>query len=387
MNANIKPDFSLPTQIYLKKDISGEIAEIVSVFGKRIVLVTTSSDFRQFQPIIEKILSMVRSRGINCIIYDDLPGDPSTEEIDNAVSFIKKTNCDLIIGFGGIESINSAKAAALLSTNYVFCHNLLEGEKTPNPPLPHITIPAYPIFGFEISPMFFVTEIYGRTKRVFHSLSLYPAATIIDPVFSQSCSMETAVKSSICTLAIATESVISKENNDLANTFALKAIDFIFRNLIICYRDADNITSRGFVSSASVMSGIAFSSSFLSASMAIALALSSYSDIDLQSAMCVILPHIMEFNLTSSPGKYVQMSKVMGEEVRDITVIEAAIKTIEAIRKLETDLDIPQRLSNYDIPKNLIKEIANLAVQYPFLSNTPREITSNEVETILIAAY
>ena len=103
--------------------------------------------------------------------------------------------------------------------------------------------------------------------------------------------------------------------------------------------------------------------------------------------MSIILPHIMEFNLTSSPGKYVQMSKVMGEDVREITVIEAAIKAVEAIRKLESDIDIPQRLSNYDIPKSIFKEVADLAITYPFLENTPREVNTNEIETILIAAY
>jgi alcohol dehydrogenase len=113
----------------------------------------------------------------------------------------------------------------------------------------------------------------------------------------------------------------------------------------------------------------------------------SKTNLDIESAMSIILPHIMDFNLTTSPGKYVQMSKVMGEDVRSITVIEAAIKAVEAIRKLETELDIPQRLSYYDLSKSIFKDVADLAVTYPFLDNTLREVNTNEIETILIAAY
>lgn len=387
MNANIKPDFNLPSQIFIQKEILQQISDIIRSFGKRTVLVSTSHDFQLFLPAIENIIKLLRTDETNCIAYDDLPRFPTTEDIDNCVSFIKKTNCDLIIGFGGVESINAAKAASLLSSNYLFCQNLLDGEAAPNNPLGLVTIPAYPLFGMEILPMFFIEEIHNATKRVYYSEKIYPRATIIDPSLSQICDVDISIISSICSLAIATESVISKDNNDLANTFALKTIDFLFRNLILCYRDPENYNPRNFISSASVMSGIAFSSSFLSATLAIALSISSYTDIDVQSAMCIIIPHIMEFNLTSSPGKYVQMSKVMGEEVKDITVIEAAIKTIEAIRKLQSDLDTPQRLSNYDIQKSMFKNIANLAVKYPFVKNAPRDITPNEVETILFAAY
>jgi alcohol dehydrogenase class IV len=135
------------------------------------------------------------------------------------------------------------------------------------------------------------------------------------------------------------------------------------------------------------MCGIAFSIAFLSTSLAISLAISSKTDIEVDLAMSLVIPHIMEYNLTTSPGKYVQMSKVMGEDVRDITVIEAAIKAVEAVRKLEIDLDIPQRLSSFDITQNQIKEIAELAYTYPFINNTPRPLSPGEIETILIAAY
>ncbi len=387
VTTDIRPDFHLPSQIYIRQDILKEIGKIVPRFGSRVILVTTANDFEVYGSAIEIISRQLKDADIGCIVYDEVPYPPNTEVIDAAAAYIKKTNCDLIIGFGSIDSINAAKALAILATNYLFCNDLFTGQKIPSPPLNFITIPGSPMFGFEIAPMFYLEEVHNLTKKNLNKPDLYPAATIVDPAVTLFCPEEKILKGAIGTLAIAAESVISKKNNDIINTYALKSIDMIFRNVPVAYREPQNSAPRTYLATASVMSGIAFAVSSLSITLCISLALVSKTDLDIESAMSIILPHIMEFNLTSSPGKYVQMSKVMGEDVREITVIEAAIKAVEAIRKLESDIDIPQRLSNYDIPKSIFREVADLAVTYPFMENTPRDVNTSEIETILIAAY
>ncbi len=387
MIRQIQPEFHLPTEIYIKPGIIRNSPEIISKFGSRAVIITVITDFEIYQERLAEIYSYFKNMNIGCIIYDEIPGDPSTEDIDAAVAFIKKTRCDIIIGFGGVQSINSAKAVALLSSNFIFCHDLLSTEKNLNKPLTLITIPSYPCFGFEITPLFFLKEIQMYTHKVFYDLSLYPTATIVDPELTFLASEEKILKTSLSSLALSTESVISTMNNDVINTYALKSIDLIFRNLPVAYKEPGNIIPRNFLSTASVMSGIAFSVAFLSVSLAIALALSSKTHIDVDTAVALIIPHIMEFNLTTSPGKYVQMSKVMGEDVRDITVIEAAIKAVEAVRKLEIDVDFPQRLSTFNITQNQFKSVSDLANTYPFIKNTPRMLSKSEIETILIAAF
>jgi alcohol dehydrogenase class IV len=383
----VKADFHLPTEIFIRQNIIDQLADILQPYGSRVVLVTTSNDFDIYHETIEKISRQMKTKEIGCIIYDEIPNIPTTEDIDGAVKFIQKTNCNLIVGFGGAESINAAKAMPVLANNHIFCYDIFSNPTLSKPPIPLVTVPAYPIFGLEIAPFFYIDHIQKKAKSIFYHDNIYPLATVVDPSLSIKIEEDRAFKMTIAALAIAAESVISKENNDMINTYALKAIDLIFRNLPVAYSDSHNTSPRRYLSTASVMSGIAFSISSLSVTLAISLALASKTDIKTEDAMSIILPHIMDFNLTSSPGKYVQMAKVMGENVRDITVIEAAIKAVEAIRKLETDMDIPLRLSSYNISKTRFKDIANLSLSYPFINNTPRDLNFNEIETILIAAY
>ncbi len=383
----IKPDFHLPTNIYIQPDIIKKAGSIISKQASRVLIITTSNDFERYERVLINLSKSIEKEGAYSIIYDEIPDKPNTEFIDSAAYFAKKTSCDLIIGFGGFEAMNTSKAIALLTNNFLFCEDLFSGNPVVEKPVTLITIPSKPIFGFEILPFFTANDIHSDTKMSYMNNNLYPHSTIIDPNISIFATEEDIANGGMSILSIAIESLISKITSEFTNTYALKSIDLIFKNLLQAYKDPSNIKSRHPIAIASVLCGVAFSLSYLSICFAISLALTSKRDIPIDQGISLLLPHIMEYNLTSSPGKYVQMAKVMDEDVRDITVIEAAIKAVEAVRRIAIEIDIPQRLSQYGLSKTEFTSIAELAASYPFIKNAPRPLNKDEIETILIAAY
>jgi alcohol dehydrogenase len=121
-------------------------------------------------------------------------------------------------------------------------------------------------------------------------------------------------------------------------------------------------------------------------SAACAMGLASASDISPQIVASVILPHVMEFNLTAAANKFIQIAMALGEKVADITVIEAAIMAIESIRRLMMDLHIPQRLLEYNIDQNTVGKAAQIGSEYDFLSYAPRPAGRSEMSEIYSAA-
>lgn len=381
------PDFHLPTKIYTQPGIIEHIGEIISSQGaKRALVITSSDDFEKFENTIEDIIQRLNKSDVVTIVYDEIPGSTNNEYIDSAVYYAKKTQADIILGIGRIESINSAKAIALLANNYYFCEDVFEYPKTEKP-IPFALVPFIPCFGLEILPCFFIPDIHENIKRIYYNYQMYPDLTIIDPNLSIIADDEETSQSGIASMALSVESLISQKASEFSNTYALKSIDLTFKNLTHAFREPDNTVYRTPLSLASLLSGIAMSTSFMSVCFSLSLALSSYTQIPLATGMCIILPHIMEYNLTTSTAKYVQIAKVMDEDVRDITVIEAAIKAVEAIRKIASDIDIPHRLSEYEVSKTIFSKISDVALSYPFIKHSPRTLNRDELETILIAAF
>lgn len=387
MRSKIKPDFHLPTQMFINPGMTGNIGEILSDLGSRAIIISTTSDLEKLERTIGQISSNLASHNIGCLIYDEIPAIPNNEFIDSAVYFTKKTNCDMVIGIGGIESINAAKAVSLLTQNYVFCEEIFTMEEEPEPPLPLICIPSHPLYGFEILPIFFIKDIHDNINKVYQNNLLYPHYSLFDTQIPSPAYEHDIGSICMSALALSAESLISQDINEFTNTYALKSIDLIFKNVVKAFKDPHNIQVRNPLMTSSILSGIAFTTSYLSASLAMGLAISSRTNISLAVAMSVLIPQIMEYNLTASPGRYVQMAKVMDEDVREITVIEAAIKAIEAVRKLSLEVDIPQRLSQLGIAKSEFSAIANIAMEYSFIKNSPRNFNQDEIETILNSAF
>ncbi|MBN2433658.1 MAG: iron-containing alcohol dehydrogenase [Spirochaetes bacterium] len=383
----IYPDFHLPTRLYLQPDIIKNVGEIIaSRNAHRALIITSSDDYEKYENIIEFIVENLNANGVISIIYDEIPGKANNEYIDSAVYYAKKTNTDIIIGVGLIESLNSAKAIAMLANNYYFCDDIFEYPKV-NDPIPYALIPFMPSIGLEIVPCFYMPDIHRNLKRIYYNNKLYPDLTIIDPLLSLQAEDSDFANASVAALSIAVESLISQTTSDITNTYALKAVDLTYRNLAAAFRDPDNTSYRAPLALASVLSGISLTTSFMSITFAISLALSSYTPIPLSKSMGILLPHIMEYNLTTSTNKYVQIARIMDEDVHDITIIEAAIKAIEAVRKITLDVEIPQRLSEFEISKTLLSKVSELAQTYPFIKNAPRTLNKDELETILVAAF
>jgi len=385
LNTKIIPEFSLPSDIFMRQNVTASVADIIEAFGKRTTIIITSSDLEVFYKKTRNISDTLIKAGIGCIIYDKLSKIPNTEDIDEAVRFIKKANCNSIIGFGGIESINCAKAISILINNYVFCNDIFSQTLT-NDPVNLVIIPAHPVFGFEINPFFYIADITENEKHVFFDKRLYPKAVVIDPDLAMDTPLNEIVKNGIAALAIALESIISTNNNEIINTFALKSVDMIFRSLPNISKETVNYEKISLVSMASFMAGIAFSSSCLSISTAIGLALTQKSKITLADSINVMIPYVMEYNLVAATGKYVQIAKVMGEPLNNVTIVEAAMKAVAAVRTLESDSNIPQKLSLFNVQKQDIKKIAQIAAKYPFLKNSPQSVNNDEIEAIIISA-
>ncbi|MBM9575994.1 iron-containing alcohol dehydrogenase [Leptospira sp. 201903070] len=386
----ILPDwvnYTFPPKIHFEADCGYKVGNFVKNIGTRTVIFSTQQELENMDEL--SIIKTSLEKHIDgVILYDDIVKEPTLEELDTAAYFAKIANADCIIGYGSYESISMAKIIALLVTNDIFAEEMLNDKKTKfKKPLPLILIPTHPVFGLECSPI--STVLLGEEKIVkyFSHELLFPELIIADPKISSFMSSSDISKVGVGILAAAVDTILSKFSTELTISSALRAIELLQKNLIPSIRDPKNINYKNGLYAASLLTGIAQSSSSLGLCFALSLASSNITNLDIFQSMSILLPHVMEYNLTSSAGKYVMIARALDEDITNISVIEAAIKAVEGIRKIFIELKIPQRLSEYEVRKIDLPLIANLAASFPFLDSLPRELPKNEIETILVAAF
>lgn len=379
--------YQFPSRIFFERDSTHKIGSFVKDIGSRVLLVTVRNE--QSNPDeLAIIKTSIEKYTTGCILYDDIIAAPGHDDLDTAAHFAKQCRADLVLAYGSRESFHAARSISLLCRNEVFAADLSATSfPLKKPPLPLVMVPAMPAMGEETSPVIQVGN--KSTKSFFHGVDyrLFPSLIFVDPNITAPLGGMDLIKCGVSILAASIEAILSKKANEITNSIALRAVELITRNLVNLVNDPSNNAARNNVCMASLMCGMAHSNSLLGLCYSIASATSMLTGLDFHMAMAILLPHIMEYNLTTSAGKYVQIARALDEDIRDITVIEAAIKAVEGVRKIYLELKVPQRLSDFEIGKELLPEIAEKAFHLPLTRNTPRDLDRNEIETILIAAY
>jgi alcohol dehydrogenase len=75
-----------------------------------------------------------------------------------------------------------------------------------------------------------------------------------------------------------------------------------------------------------------------------------------------------------------EIAVAMGENIEGLSVREAAARSVEAMKQLAVDIQVPQYLSDVGIPESAIEDLADGAMtQQRLLVNNPRRLTRDDI--------
>ncbi len=379
-------EYTFPTKIIFGADVFNRIGEIAVEYTNKVFIITNGDVMRKIG-LLPRVENLLEKSGVDYILYDNIRRDPENDVIDEVAELLRQSHAKLVIALGSSSVINSAKASAYLAKNEGSVVEYLNGKIGSDDAVPVIIIPTIPAVVQAFDDKFILQDSDDNIRKEFRNKSLFPLYTLVDPKTTLSLPLNYTVGSGFAVLSNAIESYISASSNPISDSSAVRAVELVGKSLKTLFMNKDDLTARSNVMMATVLVSLSLLTSHLGSCEATVLALSGKSNIYKNIAHAIILPHVMEFNLTVSPNKYVHIAKSLGEEVANITVVEAAIKAIEGVRKLLFDLKVPQKLSDYKVNKEDLPLISSVARRYSFLNYVPSPISKEDILNIMLTAY
>ena len=379
--------FSFPNQICIEWDCIQSLPSHLENYGKRIILVNLKNELSSTKRL-QEILDKLKSVSKNVILYDEIVENINNENLNSFSYFIQKVKANTIVSYGSKEGLAFTKIGALLANNKLFAEDLAEATfPLKNLPIDYFCIPTTPIMGEEVSPYINIFQEEG--KLGFHKkvLELFPKIIFIDPALSQDMNKNDIISLSFATLSLGIEALSAKNANSIVINHAMHAIDLIMKNLTIYQQNTKNKIAIQNLYTASIFSGMASANSEQGLAYYLSSLMQNIFGTNPYNSLNIILPHLMEYNLISKADNYVNIAKSMGEDISDLTIIEAAIRTIEIIRKMAIELQLPTRLSELNLSENEILEIVKHSIDTEIVANNPRSINRDNLERILQVAY
>ena len=94
----------------------------------------------------------------------------------------------------------------------------------------------------------------------------------------------------------------------------------------------------------------------------------------------------MEYKLTKNPQVFINTAKILGEDITSLSKIEAAIKSVEAVKKFMLKLNMPTSLSEIGFDKRIIPLASSLALKLAQSQYLAEDVTKEYLESFLLAA-
>ena len=368
----------LNTISYHGKGAIKEIPAEITARSLKKVFVCTDPDLLKFG-VAKKVTDILDENKIDYVVFSEIKPNPTIENVLDGVKAFKETGADSIVAIGGGSAMDTAKAIGIIIENPEFADvRSLEGvAPTKNHATFTIAVPTTAGTAAEVTINYVITDVEKKRKFVCVDVHDIPEVAVVDPDMMASMPKGLTAATGMDALTHAIEGYITKGAWEMTDMFHLKAIELISKHL----RGACENTAEGRegMALAQYIAGQGFSNVGLGIVHSMAHGLGALYDTPHGVANAIILPTVMEYNAECTGDKYRDIAKAMGVDGTENMTIEGARKAaVAAVRKLATDVGIPENL------KEIVKEedvqfLAESAFADACRPGNPRDTSVEEI--------
>lgn len=336
--------------------------------------------------MVDKCREALKAAGIESDAFTQTEGNPSTDTVAKAAEGFKSSNADFIVAFGGGSPLDVAKAVAVIASYGGNITDYEGGGKVPGPVVPMIAIPTTAGTGSEVTAFSVITDHNRNYKLTVVSNYLLPAYAILDPELITTVPKSTAAACGIDAMVHALEAFISKAASPFSDLFAKEALRLIGTSIRDYVLDRSNLAACEAMLTGSLFAGIAFSHARLGDVHAMSHPVSAYFDVAHGVANAVLLPTIVDYNMTYASEKYKYIYDCICEKPLDNDSFTPEMLAAE-IRVLNDELGIPSSLSEVGVDSSLFDKMADDAMKSGNILVNPRPTTKKDILALYAQAF
>lgn len=386
-------EFQNPTKILAGLDALLSIENELRMLSIQKPLIITDKGIIKFG-LFKKIVKSIKDKRLTSLVFDDVPPDSGLEIVKQAARKFRTNNCDGILAIGGGSVIDTAKGVNIVvSEGTEDLSSLMGHDRLTKKQKPLIVIPTTSGTGSEVTLVSVIADTTRQQKMLFTSPLLQPTLTIIDPELTLSLPPLLTAATGMDALTHAIEAYTCLQKNPFSDSFAQVAIELIYENVLIAVNNGKNIDARYRLAIASTAAGIAFSNSMVGAVHAIGHTIGAMAHIHHGTAMAILLPHVMHYNLDKMADLYASIYQMIEPDstYNATSNQQKAINLIKWIQDTNEHLnlvcDMPDSLEKAGLNEKQLKEIAQLSLNDGAMIANPKEIDAHDALEILKNAY
>lgn len=329
-----------------------------------------------------EILSILEQKGLSCVLFDEVTPNPRAEQVMKGAEVYGQEKCNMIVAVGGGSVIDCAKGIGVVSSNERDILTFEGVDQIPAPMPPLVCIPTTGGSGADVSQFAILTDTQRKTKIAIISKALVSDLSLLDPVMLTTMPADLTASTAMDALTHAIEAYSSIAHSPITDLHALEAVRLIRAHLLDSMQNLHDVELRSPIMLASLYAGMAFSNASLGATHAMAHSLGGLMDAAHGDCNAILLQHVIDFNFTAIPERFVQIGRAMGLELDNLPLDEQKARIINELELFRRAIGLDKTLGQVGLELEVIPELARKAMEDPCMLTNPRQLSQRDIEGI-----
>ena len=288
-------DLRIPHRVLGGENALSKIVDILTENRVKRLAVFADKGIRD-AGLLELPIAWAKKTGVDVMILDDLPAEPSYEEAQKLVDQCKSCGADFIMAVGGGSVMDTAKLASILMTDEYGIKELLDAPTLAKKCIKTLMIPTTAGTGSEATPNAIVAVPEKQLKVGIVNTEMIADYVILDAVMIKKLPRKIAAATGVDALAHAIECWTSNKANPFSDIFSMQALDMILNNIERACDDPDAMDAKNQMQIASFYAGAAITASGTTAVHALSYPLGGKYHIAHGVSNAILLAPVMRFN-------------------------------------------------------------------------------------------
>lgn len=380
--------FYIPVKIIFGCGSVTKVGQEVKFLEKKKAFVVTDEVLLKKTDIVERVKRSLESASIDYVVYSDVEPNPTVEKTDKSADVARKEKCDVIVGVGGGSPLDVAKSVAVTvahgGTVWDYIETGVKGipgitSKT----LPIIAVPTTAGTGSETTRYAVIMDTKTKIKSTVVSKYIFPKVAIVDPELTVTMPPRLTVITGLDALCHAIEGYTSRFAQPMTDMIAIESMKLIQKYLRLAVADGNNIEARAGMMWASTLAGMVIAETGCTVAHAISHCVTAHYGIDHGLASILVTPASIRYCLIGNMEKFANIASLLGENINNLSTREAALKSIDAVKKLMADIGVTQSLKDLGVKEEGIPKLAEDTMTMGALNCSCRKATLNEIINVL----
>lgn len=284
--------------------------------------------------VVDPLRTLLDAAGVHVSVYAEVTPDPTLSVVKHGLQQLPDRERTAVVAFGGGSVIDAAKVMALSATHGRQPERLFGLFKGRRPALPLFAVPTTSGTGSEVTAGAVISDDLTHQKNLVVDPRVIPLAVAIDPKVLQGMPAAVTAETALDALTHALEAWMSTFASAESDAHASTAVQLIFSQLPVAYRDGHNLAARLSLGLAAHYAGLALNKASLGYVHAIAHQLGAHCG----------LPYILDFNQASSAPRLAQLARLLRLAEAHHSDAQAAARLVAEVNALIAAVHINTRI-------------------------------------------